>query len=126
MILRPPRSTRTDTRFPYTPLFRSRIEIGNRVATLHGACRLDGAAGMQKGFEQRGLAGAGVACEGHVADVRSRVRHEPVTPVVLGEPGRSEEWRVGKECVRTRRTRRAPYHSKIKKMNNITRHSEHD
>src|SRR3546814_11296723 len=24
MIVRPPRSTRTDTRFPYTPLFRSR------------------------------------------------------------------------------------------------------
>src|SRR3546814_10195264 len=28
MILRPPRSTRTDTRFPYTTLFRS-IEITN-------------------------------------------------------------------------------------------------
>src|SRR3546814_17036594 len=26
MIRRPPRSTRTDTRFPYTTLFRSRVE----------------------------------------------------------------------------------------------------
>src|SRR3546814_19326150 len=26
MIRRPPRSTRTDTLFPYTPLFRSRVE----------------------------------------------------------------------------------------------------
>src|SRR3546814_7673917 len=28
MIRRPPRSTRTDTRFPYTTLFRSEPEIG--------------------------------------------------------------------------------------------------
>src|SRR3546814_1912186 len=28
MIRRPPRSTRTDTLFPYTTLFRSRIEFG--------------------------------------------------------------------------------------------------
>src|SRR3546814_5020941 len=27
MILRPPRSTRTDTLFPYTTLFRSRIDL---------------------------------------------------------------------------------------------------
>src|SRR3546814_2502667 len=32
MIRRPPRSTRTDTLFPYTTLFRSEIEIGPRVA----------------------------------------------------------------------------------------------
>src|SRR3546814_6467316 len=28
MLLRPPRSTRTDTRFPYTTLFRSAVELG--------------------------------------------------------------------------------------------------
>src|SRR3546814_12844034 len=27
MIRRPPRSTRTDTRFPYTTLFRSRVDV---------------------------------------------------------------------------------------------------
>src|SRR3546814_4177710 len=32
MILRPPRSTRTDTLFPYTTLFRSRLALGQ-----HGA-----------------------------------------------------------------------------------------
>src|SRR3546814_4149775 len=32
MIRRPPRSTRTDTLFPYTTLFRAEVEIG-----LHGA-----------------------------------------------------------------------------------------
>src|SRR3546814_13910132 len=39
MIRRPPRSTRTDTLFPYTTLFRSwRIELikGYRVATVIG------------------------------------------------------------------------------------------
>src|SRR3546814_1081899 len=32
MIRRPPRSTRTDTLFPYTTLFRSRLPV---IATLH-------------------------------------------------------------------------------------------
>src|SRR3546814_9812921 len=35
MIRRPPRSTRTDTLFPYTPLFRS----ADNAARLHTACR---------------------------------------------------------------------------------------
>src|SRR3546814_12041035 len=44
MIPRPPRSTRTDTLFPYTTRFRSRQAVGNGVGgldgkatTLHGA-----------------------------------------------------------------------------------------
>src|SRR3546814_4683688 len=36
MIRRPPRSTRTDTLFPYTTLFRSRlVEIAGEVAGIH-------------------------------------------------------------------------------------------
>src|SRR3546814_9817131 len=42
MIRRPPRSTRTDTLFPYTTLFRSqakRIEVGKENTTIiDGAC----------------------------------------------------------------------------------------
>ena len=57
-----------------------RIEVGDRAAAFDGACRLDGAAGMQQGFEQGGLAGAGVACQGHVADLLCAVGHEPVPP----------------------------------------------
>src|SRR3546814_1194811 len=34
MIRRPPRSTRTDTLFPYTTLFRSHQAIGKRVVSL--------------------------------------------------------------------------------------------
>src|SRR3546814_2984561 len=38
MIQRPPRSTRTDTRFPYTPLFRSPPDAHRRIA-LHAGFR---------------------------------------------------------------------------------------
>ena len=50
------------------------------AAALDRACRLEGAAGLQQGFEQGGFAGGGVACEGHVADVLRRMRHEPFLP----------------------------------------------
>src|SRR3546814_107586 len=41
MIRRPPRSTRTDTLFPYTPLFRSQGKYGQRESGLHpGELRL--------------------------------------------------------------------------------------
>src|SRR3546814_15471320 len=33
MIRRPPRSTRTDTRFPYTTLFRSRLEAARAAGS---------------------------------------------------------------------------------------------
>src|SRR3546814_1157671 len=36
MIRQPPRATRTDTRFPYTPLFRSRSQALPRPAPLRG------------------------------------------------------------------------------------------
>src|SRR3546814_14432370 len=39
MILRPPRSTRTDTLFPYTTLFRSRQDLLNRRHRKGGEMR---------------------------------------------------------------------------------------
>src|SRR3546814_19958826 len=36
MIRRPPRSTRTDTLFPYTTLFRSRVQRSHRLLVDHG------------------------------------------------------------------------------------------
>src|SRR3546814_20490969 len=36
MIRRPPRSTRTDTLFPYTPLFRSLVEVGDPALVVLG------------------------------------------------------------------------------------------
>src|SRR3546814_2420148 len=53
MIRRPPRSTRTDTLFPYTTLFRSardqKFEIGERVRVY---MRRDGAARVAKRSEE--------------------------------------------------------------------------
>src|SRR3546814_4073439 len=39
MIRRPPRSTRTDTLFPYTTLFRSEGAVSRSACGLAGACR---------------------------------------------------------------------------------------
>src|SRR3546814_8321057 len=51
MIRRPPRSTRTDTLFPYTTLFRSWFGL------LHkGACRCYGAHRGRRGAHQTALA----------------------------------------------------------------------
>src|SRR3546814_1137817 len=50
MIRRPPRSTRTDTLFPYTTLFRSVVQVGVVVATL-------GAATLVAGGQHRGAGG---------------------------------------------------------------------
>src|SRR3546814_2412996 len=41
MIRRPPRSTRTDTLFPYTTLFRS-IQIADRLQTVSASRPFDG------------------------------------------------------------------------------------
>src|SRR3546814_7141895 len=48
MIRRPPRSTRTDTRFPYTTLFRSQLHRGVRTIAQLAAPRR---AGRQGGGE---------------------------------------------------------------------------
>src|SRR3546814_5144918 len=92
MIRRPPRSTRTDTLFPYTTLFRSRLAAADRGAVgvadarvgiaaggLAGECEVDRAVRVQRprvpavefaqvGGHQRGVGQAG--CR-----------------IVLGEPG---------------------------------------
>src|SRR3546814_19432596 len=107
MIRLPPRSTRTDTLFPYTTLFRSSAwPPGQRVPSpvadaqfrlpvgldgfpwltdhrVHGRVVVPGA------FQITCLAGAW------------RELH--------GDVGRSEERRVGKECVSTWRSRGSPY-----------------
>src|SRR3546814_19103387 len=97
MIRRPPRSTRTDPLFPYTTLFRSAAVDRHTVRRLQAK--------------------------------RHRPRKRPVRPapvpaierhllgdVALAAATRSEERRVGKECVSTCRSRWSPNHSKKKKI----------
>src|SRR3546814_15983718 len=97
MIRRPPRSTRTDTLFPYTTLFRSEkyeqytLCISARVP--HRRTRL---------------------CEGIVRrfSVRRLPKHRQQRSPAGSCPAsrRSEERRVGKECVSPCRSRWSPYH----------------
>src|SRR3546814_15404295 len=120
MIRRPPRSTRTDTLFPYTTLFRSVGGGGDRVEVRVVVAGL----GVQ-GHEQGDGEGALVVGQGdaHVASARPDVqrvgldaeaavagRRDFELLVAMAEPLRSEERRVGKECVSTCRSRWAPDH----------------
>src|SRR3546814_12552436 len=115
MILRPPRSTRTYTLFPYTTLFRSSLVESLGQVFVAGVahegdhpqrCGLPPAPAQRPG-QQRAAGGAGENAFG-------------AQQVVDGGEGflvgdgdalvRSEERRVGKECVSTCRSRWAPYH----------------
>src|SRR3546814_7917301 len=92
MIRRPPRSTRTDTLFPYTTLFRSQVE---NALVDRGAL----------GLGRRGGLCLGLVCVHWGAFLRSRsvcvrvaivfpgvLRSPPVSGrAVLVRPGRSEE-----------------------------------
>src|SRR3546814_17763220 len=121
MILRPPRSTRTDTLFPYTTLFRS------HGTTLHGLQRTDAGheyepttyygpqsgVGLTLGAADR-LAGpdAAIGIVGLGSGTLSCYRRPgqrwtifEIDPAMV----RSEARRVGKECVSTCRSRWSPF-----------------
>src|SRR3546814_14371378 len=106
MIRRPPRSTRTDTLFPYTTLFRSdRRGRGVAVlAPLHPQQHRHHHPGEDQ--ERTGLVHQAGRLE--PSDRSSDAGWEE------GAAGRSEERRVGKECVSTCRSRWSPYHYKKK------------
>src|SRR3546814_20880589 len=143
MIRRPPRSTRTDTLFPYTTLFRSWalldagagavVEADERGADLGGEVHhlvdllgehlAEGAAEHSEVLaEYEHLAAVDRAPAGDHAVGVGALLQTAVVGAVAGEhvelverPGveqelRSEERRVGKECVRTCRSRWSPSH----------------
>src|SRR3546814_14268122 len=90
LIRRPPRSTRTDTLFPYTTLFRS-----------------DGQHARHRHRRQRPLIAPTLLWEG---PHRARQHRTFARPQIQPLRRRSEERRVGKECVSTCRSRWSPYH----------------
>src|SRR3546814_17544254 len=128
MIRRPPRSTRTDTLFPYTTLFRSLHHgfnaIVDQVRFLHRDRRtllLHQLA--DEATEERAMRSRIVECL-----ERSEPRRLPVAQreigaatgadknlralILVDEDMRSEERRVGKEFVSTCRSRWSPCTSK--------------
>src|SRR3546814_19594371 len=124
MIPRPPRSTRTDTLFPYTTLFRS--QSSHCPARLQSAFVLASAPPLAPAAPPVALASA-LSGAGRLVNRRtSENRRETVgarrflreQSSTLGRhigagwtwTLRSEERRVGKECVRTCRSRWSPYH----------------
>src|SRR3546814_14025598 len=97
MIRRPPRSTRTDTLFPYTTLFRSIAHLlaGGLVLISLMLLYQDRLTALLTAFAlQAFVLSLSVAWQAYVQNA----------------PHRSEERRVGKECVSTCRSRWSPYH----------------
>src|SRR3546814_12438470 len=112
MRRRPPRSTRTDTLFPYTTLFRSARRIGNiqpneeRIAT----------SSPDFGYDALGHLFIEVADYDLGAFFRETLRLSGAEPARSPRDERtlacerSEERRVGEECVSTCRSRWPPHH----------------
>src|SRR3546814_13345562 len=109
LIIRPPpRSTRTDTLFPYTTLFRSGIEGGAcKICECAGKAVDDREHVRRRRIERYKVAKYRKQCTCHR---RNRLRDAIFisNPEVSQVDPRSEERRVGKECVRTCRSRWAP------------------
>src|SRR3546814_14175147 len=134
MIRRPPRSTRTDTLFPYTTLFRSfrlfELSPQGHVLTSHGRALLPAAETAERGAlnglnsitgSNTGLGGLVRVSlsEGFGTWVVARRLHQ------FREAHRSEERRVGQECVGTCRYRWSPYHQQ-NKTTQSHRHTNHN
>src|SRR3546814_16217882 len=129
MIRRPPRSTRTDTLFPYTTLFRSKSlhmtertllrrlkEEGTTFSDVLDRVRLQLAFQYLKRSDLviRDIAYMlGFSDEGTFSRAFKRWtgrRPSVVAQMKADEIVRSEERRVGKECVSTCRYRWSQYH----------------
>src|SRR3546814_12159029 len=109
MIRRPPKSTRTDTLFPYTTLFRS---AGIDIVGIHGALLPHGpktalSVHLFVAFHASRRLFALYPLHGHAAGAPSRSGRFGGR---RNRTDRSEERRVGKECVSTCRSRWSPYH----------------
>src|SRR3546814_13489700 len=130
MIRRPPSSTLTDTLFPYTTRFRSVIAPDRRrrryprhPAGLAGAAgtRRRGAVSLRR---HRTPVGALLQANAQPWSFSPRAS---IATNFSARATRSEERRVGKECVSTCRSRWAPDHLKKKKRTKSThnKHSTH-
>src|SRR3546814_17869483 len=102
MIRRPPRSTRTDTLFPYTTLFRSQ---GGRPGNISMT---------RKQLPHIALLGTGGTIASTAQATTAMADYtvtEGIDSLLTAVPEiRSEERRVGTECVSTCRSRWSPYH----------------
>src|SRR3546814_11495931 len=117
MIRRPPRSTRTDTLFPYTTLFRSitRPSVGSLLRrggerhdeTTHSRA-MQGGRGRARNLHDHQI---GLASSRNESDCGSlAVTGGNILPGhIMATDDRSDERRVGKECGSKCRSRWSPY-----------------
>src|SRR3546814_15822252 len=115
MIQQPPRSTRTDTLFPYTTLVRSaRIAAatGCKLANPGASARMERGGGLPRVGRVPYILQQALA---YLKDTDEMVLVGARRPVAFfaypGQPSlltRSEERRVGTECVSTGRSRVSP------------------
>src|SRR3546814_11922306 len=113
MIRRPPRSTRTDTLFPYPTLFRSldmmltARHVGAAEAVTMGL--VDRLAPARKSLEVARELAHQIAAFPQIAMRSDRLSTIRQFDLPHDEAIRSEERRFGKECVSTVRSRWSPY-----------------
>src|SRR3546814_17505859 len=122
-----PRSTRTDTLFPYTTLFRSHHGFASRrlLRQQHAEglrrLRVEAARLVQprQGRKDFLIARRIVPCRLQKVEGGGELARLPHPVRLRGGQRRSEERRVGKECVSTCRSRWWPYHKKKKTKRKI-------
>src|SRR3546814_20046694 len=115
MLRLPPRSTRTDPLFPYTPLFRSTTRfydplagagIADAITPATRAIFLESPGSLT--FEVQDV--AAITAIARARGIVTLIDNTWATPLYFPALSRSEEGRVGKECVSTCRSRCAPEH----------------
>src|SRR3546814_20070287 len=110
MIRRPPRSTRTDTLFPYTTLFRSICECLDENGRAHHAfAPATIAAHSASSITFMPNSAAFLSFDPAPGPATTKSVLAETDPAALAPNCRSEERRVGKECVSTCRSRWCPY-----------------
>src|SRR3546814_15483737 len=127
MIRRPPRSTRTDTLFPYTTLFRSNqpgTSIAEALALSPGVSFVQGNGPRDVAVSVRGPSNRqtyGVRNIKVSEDGFDVTQPDGLSRTDLTDAhDRSDESRVGKECVSSCKHRWAPYLYQKKKTNHTT------
>src|SRR3546814_11085074 len=140
MLRRPPRSTRTDTLFPYTTLFRSagntndsssKVDAGGADAYFDNAanngeqipgCHRSESDAVHLGGAVRSL---NLACPGARTSTHGGGDADFMSGIAFydgpyGQGQRSEQRRVGHWCVTTWRSRWSPEHQKQNNHNQLT------
>src|SRR3546814_7391592 len=82
MIRRPPRSTRTDTLFPYTTLFRARSEV--EVGPVNGLCSIE--------IPLVGLGFGNLAPAAHLRQIPDRIRIKGIASIIPEEDVEIRRW----------------------------------